>query len=264
MSSWIECRSSVGRLLLICEVATMLCTVGSGMSPASEYDGSSRVQYLRLRIGGDPACPAQASPNWRKKNSNQCPPSISRAAPAHARMILTGSWRDHCSLCGIRFDRGLKRRFQSASAIRAFVRDCCKPSPFAHAIVLAGTGTEMRGLCIPCVNWKRRVEGSGLRRTSQPMLQYDQLVLYAMRPGLHHEPDHRCMERLVTALRQTDNPFRAGLPLPVQAIASRVTGDTFTHVVAAWWDYNGRTHFFRTAHEARRVRCAAKQGLLDI
>ena len=39
-------------------------------------------------------------------------------------------------------------------------------------------------------------------------------------------------------------------------------GNTYQHCVAAWWEYNGRTEFFATAQEARRVRCALKAGLL--
>ncbi len=28
----------------------------------------------------------------------------------------------------------------------------------------------------------------------------------------------------------------------------------------AWWEYNGRTEFFASPFEARRVRCAIKAG----
>lgn len=51
-------------------------------------------------------------------------------------------------------------------------------------------------------------------------------------------------------------------PLPVQRITLDVRGNTYQHCVAAWWEYNGRTEFFATAQEARRVRCALKAGLL--
>ena len=67
------------------------------------------------------------------------------------------------------------------------------------------------------------------------------------------------MERLVRAIRQPDNPYSATVfPTPVRWIASRIAGDSFRDCVMAWWEYNGRTEFFASAQEGRRVRCALK------
>lgn len=90
------------------------------------------------------------------------------------------------------------------------------------------------------------------------MLQLDQMILFLMQPGRHQEPDMRCMERLVKAVRQPCNPYRALFPAPVRWIVSRIKGDTYRDCVVAWWEYNGRTEFFASAQEARRVRCALK------
>jgi hypothetical protein len=69
------------------------------------------------------------------------------------------------------------------------------------------------------------------------------------------------MERLVSAVRQPGNPyFRLVFPLPVQRIVRDIRGNTFQDCVMAWWEYNGRTEFFASAQEARRVRCALKAG----
>lgn len=168
---------------------------------------------------------------------------------------------DYCCLCGIRL-AGLKRRYQSHSDSSAFVRGRCKPSPFLFAHLVNSplrTDASLRqGICIPCVNWRRRVETCGLRRTRQPMLQLDQLVCFLLRPGPHTEPDHRCMERLIRAARQPDNPYRSLFPLPVQAILDATKDDTFHACVVAWWEYNGHTEFFASGQEARRVRCIIK------
>lgn len=179
-------------------------------------------------------------------------------------MIQTGTWRDHCTLCGIRFEGGC-RRFQDWSSLLAFLRRRCKPTPFVHGF-LTGMRCEQggaRGVCIPCINWKRRVDGAGLRRAKTPMLQLDQLVLYMMQPGKHPEPDRRCMDRLIRAMRQDDNPFQHALPLPAQTIVRGIQGNTYLHVVASWWEYNGKTDFFSSSEEVRRVRCAIKQGLVS-
>jgi hypothetical protein len=170
---------------------------------------------------------------------------------------------DHfCGLCGIHLTAGLKRRFQCPADIQSFVTRRCKPTPFlyAHLTNQEQHSVKRQALCIPCVNWKRRVgSGVGLKRTRRPMLQFDQLVIYLLQPGKHQEPDHRCMERLVRAVRQGGaNPFACVLPVPVRTIVSRIQGDTYFDCVMAWWEYNGKTEFFASAQEARRVRCAIK------
>ena len=180
--------------------------------------------------------------------------------------------RDYCSLCGIRLSLGLKRRLFSGSEARKFITQRCKPTPFLYQLLAAapscpsndpGSSLQQRSVCIPCVNWKRRVEAGTLKRTKHPLLQLDQLILFLMQPGKHQEPDHRCMERLIKAVRQPDNPYRHIFPLPVQSISLALRGNTYQHCVAAWWEYNDRTEFFASPQEARRVRCAIKAGLFE-
>lgn len=181
--------------------------------------------------------------------------------------------RNHCCLCGITL-RGLKRRFQRPRDLAEFVSKHCKPTPFLYPFLCGASllhegeasmskaspkrKGSLWGVCIPCVNWKRRVETFGLKRVKQPMLQLDQLICFLMQPGQHMEPDFRCMERLVQAARQQQNPFKGVFPCPVQSILDIVKKDTFQACVIAWWEYNGRTEFFSSGHEARRVRCAVK------
>ena len=163
-----------------------------------------------------------------------------------------------CCLCGTRLAQGVKRRYQRAAECAAFVRKQCKPSPFLYSLLATQAGADATGVCIPCVNWKRRVETCGLRRTRQPMLQLDQLICFLLRPGQHMEPDRRCMGRLVLAARDPSNPYSCVFPGPVKHILERVVANTFVACVVAWWDFNGRTEFFASGQEARRVRGAVK------
>lgn len=185
----------------------------------------------------------------------------------------------HCCLCGIKL-LGLKRRFQSRANTAAFVSKHCKPTPFVYRLLSSDTGvlradqpaipkrrSMLQGVCIPCVNWKRRVETCGLKRSKHPMLQLDQLICFLMQPGYHMEPDHRCMERLVLAAQQQDNPLRPLFPVAVQAILDAAKAPTSHACVYAWWEYNGCTEFMASGQEARRVRYvvkAAEGGLLGI
>ncbi len=91
-----------------------------------------------------------------------------------------------------------------------FVNECCKATPFLHACL--SNQLKMQDdklfICIPCVNWKRRASQGNLKRVQRPMLQLDQMILFLLQPGRHQEPDQRCMDRLVKAVRQDDNPYR--------------------------------------------------------
>lgn len=175
-------------------------------------------------------------------------------------------WSTHCAFCGISLlEHGLKRRLFNAEQGRRFVVQRCKQTPFLYPL-LADRDASPRGkqyLCIPCVNWKRRAEHGRLKRTKQPMLQLDQLLMFLMQPGRFQEPDHRCMGRLVMALRQTDNLYRWLFPSPVQRIIRDISGNTYQHCVAAWWLYNGKTEFFSSPQEAKRVRSAVKAGIIQ-
>jgi len=167
---------------------------------------------------------------------------------------------EHCLLCGMRLC-GMKRRFQPREDVRKFVLAKCRPTPFAYLHIVNGKAPGRGGLCIPCVNWKRRANGTGLRRCARPLLQLDQLMLFMLDPGGVPEPDQRCMDRLFRALRQADNPLRASFPLPVQTMLGSLGGNTYLHAVAAWWEYNDRTDFFQSAGQAKRVRLALKMGI---
>lgn len=70
----------------------------------------------------------------------------------------------------------------------------------------------------------------------------------------------RCMERLVKALCQPSNPYRHLFPSPVRWMVDRIGGWTYRDCVLAWWEYNGRTEFFASSQEARRIRSALKEG----
>ena len=190
---------------------------------------------------------------------------------SHVSSSSSSSSSYHCCLCGGKLPPGVKRRFQSLVENRAFILARCKPSPFLYRALVhhpqqqqqprlaGGGGPHQRlGICIPCVNWKRRVETTGLKRTQQPMLQLDQLMCFLLRPGPYPEPDHRCMERLVHAARDPGNPYRSLFPAPVLAILDAVKGDTHQDCMQAWWDFNGRTEFFASGQEARRIRNVLK------
>ena len=170
-----------------------------------------------------------------------------------------------CVLCGIDL-AGLKRRLFCPVEGGRFITDRCKPSPFLHAFLARGEldCDRKHYLCIPCVNWKRRVVQGSLRRACKPMLQLDRMILFLMQPGRHQEPDMLCMQRLVRAVRQPTNPYLPLFPSPARWIASSISGDTYQHCVLAWWEFNGRTEFFASPQEARRVRCALKAGIVPI
>lgn len=175
------------------------------------------------------------------------------------------SW---CCLCGIQFDAHMKRRLQDREELPRFVSARCKPSPFLYQRLCGEEGlchllgkTQLY-ICIPCVNWKRRVETKSLRRTRLPRLQLDQLAYFLVQPGVHPEPDHRCMERLLVAARQAGNPLTVVFPTPACSILRGVTDNTYTACVTAWWNYNGRTEFFASSQESRRARGVFKR-LMD-
>ena len=104
--------------------------------------------------------------------------------------------------------------------------------------------------------------GSKYTPRRQPVLQLDQLILFLLQPGFHQEPDHRCMERLITAARQADNPYRVVFPVQALTILDNARGNTLHACVVSWWVYNGRTEFFASGYEARMVRCALKKECL--
>lgn len=170
---------------------------------------------------------------------------------------------NRCALCGIDL-RGARRRFQVYDELKAFVVARCQPTPFVYEALVARSGSHRQCMCIPCVNWKRRVNGKGgLKRCARPLLQLDQLILFLMQPGVVLEPDSRCTDRLFRAIKQACNPYRPSYPFPVACILEAMRGDSYAHAVTAWWEFNGRTEFFRSPGEAKRVRQAMKQGYIQ-
>jgi len=170
---------------------------------------------------------------------------------------------EYCTLCGTRLT-GPRRRFCNQPELRDFVSGRCRSTPFVYSNILSVPAEDRRmSVCIPCVNWKRRAETSGFKRQRKPLLQLDSLILYILQPGRVQEPDHRCMDRLLRAARQRENPLRTCFPLPVVSILDRMQGNDYLHVVTAWWEYNGKTVFFQNPQVARRVRCAVKAGYVD-
>lgn len=183
------------------------------------------------------------------------------ARAVHPRMSFLPE--NHCALCGIDL-HGLRRRFQGLHDLRAFVRSKCRATPFAYTLLASVESKQRHPVCIPCINWKRRVcSQGGMKRCQIPCMQLDQLMLFMMQPGDSPEPDNRCMPRLFQALRDERNPYQQMIPLPVVWMLAHMKEDSYTHAVAAWWEYNRRTQFFRTAGEARRVRTAIKQGCVE-
>lgn len=173
-----------------------------------------------------------------------------------------------CSFCGRNLG-GLQKRLFNQDKFRKFVLEKCKETPFIYPILARDHDPvcPMRAgkqyLCIPCVNWRRRAESGRLRRHLKPMLQLDQMLLFLLQPGRFPEPDHRCMNRLVAAVRQPENMYRPFFPAPVVWMVDHIEENTYQHCVGAWWRYNHRTVFFASPQEAKRVRCAVKNGIVD-
>lgn len=163
---------------------------------------------------------------------------------------------DNCQLCGIVLTSH-KRRYQDTAELHALVKEKCKPTPFVYQSIMNNKDPKCP-VCIPCVNWRRRVTNEGFKRNHRPLVQMDQLILYVMHPGANKELDHRCMGRLLEAIRQPENPYRSCLPLPVVTILKGIQNITYNEVVKNWWEYNGRTAFFKSRHTSRRVRAMLK------
>lgn len=164
---------------------------------------------------------------------------------------------EHCFLCGTSLGVSKARRYKPTGEIQSFVRARCHSTPlaFAHITEYAGFPDESP-ICIPCVNWKRRTS----TRTRKVHLQVDQLISYIIQPGRMGELDQRCLGRLLSSLQDPTNPFAPLIPLPVKAILSRLEGLDLISIGKAWWDLNGRTHFFRHTQTAKLIRVVQKGG----
>lgn len=181
---------------------------------------------------------------------------------------------DQCFLCGIPIVYERSRRYQSVEKIRLLLKSRCIATPFAYQTLLHASDVQAREpICIPCVNWKRRLEGGHQRKVylqvflacfcefssqSNPDSQVDQTILYLLHPGRVHEPDQRCVERLLRALQSPLNRVRGAIPLPALTILGNLDRHDIPSITRAWWDYNGRTPFFRHSQTARLVRALRK------
>ena len=78
---------------------------------------------------------------------------------------------DQCFLCGISIARGSSRRYQPIDKMQALLQTRCIMTPLVYQALLAFPASSQREpLCIPCVNWKRRLE-SGTSKRKKVYLQ---------------------------------------------------------------------------------------------
>jgi len=167
---------------------------------------------------------------------------------------------DCCFLCGTSLSTR-RRRYQCTSQLQTLLKKKCMPTPFVHAhLSLRQPVDEKEPLCVPCVNWKRRCWNGTLKRQDKPVLQMDQLIIFMVNPGRMQEPDHRCVQRLVLAIKQPGNPLRMALPIQAESILMGIEGEDIPSIVASWWKYNASTEFFASGHTARFVRSVIKSS----
>lgn len=188
----------------------------------------------------------------------------------------------HCWLCCADLQHRV-RRYQSAAELKAFVSTQCYETPYMYrAIVNMEIEEDAKATwCVPCINWKRRCsmgdltrarkhpiygqyKNPGLKKFPKPLLQMDQFILFLMQPGRYHVPDKRCLERLLAAIKDPENPWKLSVPLAVQSILAMAEGDTVHDLVRAWWKYNNQTSFFRHSETARLVRAVIKYDKIAV
>ena len=98
------------------------------------------------------------------------------------------------------------------------------------------------------------------------MLLMDHFVMFMLEPGKTIVPDQRCGLRLVKALlagldsgsESPANPLSM-MPVQVQTMVASlprdISGETLlSHLVRAWWEFNGRSVFFAHNLTAKLVR----------
>lgn len=173
--------------------------------------------------------------------------------------FISSERMDHCVLCGIDLSHD-KKRFVGSSEVERFLLHHCQNRHVLFDSVLMRTKAFKRsGLCVPCVNWKRRIENMTRRRRVRPLLQIEQLALHILRPGSISQPDKRCMMRLFKSIRSDSFPYP--LPVPVKTIVNNMKEGTHQDALRCWWDYNGRTRFFENSAQARRIRWFIKRQM---
>jgi hypothetical protein len=88
----------------------------------------------------------------------------------------------------------------------------------------------------------------------------DQHLLGLLMPGHVAPVDLRCHRRLEAALRQPTNPFRRTGVAVLDALVRGRDADENPHPLAAWWDLNLCTSFFRHSGTARAIRKAGEES----
>lgn len=145
-----------------------------------------------------------------------------------------------CALCG-------RPAPDSRPTPRHLVAVRYRPGPFAWPTAVQGP-TECCDLCLNHIRKRRRPRPPHLR----PYLPMDQFLLGLLCPGHVPRVDRRCERRLWAALAHGGNPYRRTGAAPLEALLQA------ERPVAAWWDLNLRTLFFRHQGTAQAVRRALR------
>jgi hypothetical protein len=160
------------------------------------------------------------------------------------------------------------KRCRQLKNIGAFVLEHCRPTNFFYQRIVSIDKESRHPLCLPCVNWQRRCTQGPRKRCQgqKPFLLVDHFALFMLEPGKVSAPDQRCALRLVQALLDGHGRFvSAYLPVPVQCMltllkprAPLTVQNLLTHLVSAWWSYNGCTPFMAHHLTAKLVRRMVK------
>lgn len=163
-------------------------------------------------------------------------------------------------------------RAQGVDTLRDFVKECCRPTPLWYQSLM---NVEMNQviLCVPCINWKRRVVIRHKRNKSKkwqlrelvdyekekPLVQLDQLMMSLIYPGNFMMPDKRCSDRLMKVLMDRTSIVWQAIPQYVRVILDMNQGSTLQNdIVRSWWSVNMQTPFFKNANLGKMVRAVIK------
>jgi len=153
-------------------------------------------------------------------------------------------------------------RYTPLADVQALVRQRCIETAFHYAALLALPERGRHMICPGCINWRRRSRrhllppprhGRAHRRAYTP---FDGMLLHALAPGSVEDPDSRCGPRLRATLLDPANGYAGLLPAPARAVLAAAPADR----VAAWWEANDRSPFFRHPGTARAVRQMRRPG----
>ena len=80
---------------------------------------------------------------------------------------------DCCWLCGMNLE-GKRRRYQDSSSLREMVLERVRPTPWVQAWLSVRPLEDQAArepLCVPCVNWRRRLLKGTFKKIGRPYLQ---------------------------------------------------------------------------------------------